>query len=243
MNLLLNIACDDVAPKKGFRLIGEPAEKWFRQLNEEFGAKFTLFIPSYYHNQYPISQHKEWIQELNSIEWLELAAHGHFHMTNDPQRFGECEMLELNTLQKCEDRFVQILGEWHNIGIQPIGWRNPGWLCSPEWNSYINLFDSDEMADMKPYQLKYVAVHYDHNQGMNWNCKTFFGHDGIQQEHIEIHNISPDGETGMIMFQSHIAGKHNHNVWNEENYNQLRMSLTHLFENYEITPKTLKECV
>ncbi len=238
MNLFLNIACDDINPKKGYRLIGEPAEKWFRQLNDEFGAKFTLFIPSCYHNQYPISQHKEWISELNSIEWLELSAHGHFHMTNDPKHFGEMEFFELGEADKnvipTINRLKELKSEWEECGfdLSEMGWRNPGWLCSKISNYYLNQLN-----------FKYVAIHYDHNQGMNWNCKTFFGHDGIQQEHIEIHNISPDGETGMIMFQSHIAGTHNHNVWNEENYNQLRMSLTHLFENYEITPKTLKECL
>lgn len=238
MKINLNIACDDVNPKKGYRLIGEPAEKWFRQLNEEFGCKFTLFIPSCYHNQYPLSQHKEWVRELNSIPYFELAAHGHFHMTNDPQRFGECEFAELDSLTACTDRINMIQEEWKSVRIKPSGWRNPGWVCHKSLNMVFN-----ELLPIKYLDLKYVAVHYEHNRGMNWDCKTFFGHDGIQQEHIEIHNISPDGQTGMIMFQSHIAGKHNHNVWNQENYEQLRMSLTHLFENYEITPKLLKECL
>lgn len=228
MKINLNIACDDINPKKGYRLIGEPAEKWFRQLNEEFGCKFTLFVPSCYHNQYPISQHKEWIQELNSIEWLELAAHGHYHDTSDRSKWGECEMFEPYPL--IAGIINDMLGEWYEVlGTYPVGFRPPGWLCSE------NAKNTLEQC------FKYVAVHYEHNRNLQWDCKTFFGHDGIQQEHIEIHNISPDGETGMIMFQSHIAGKHNHNVWSEENYNQLRMSLTHLFENFDITPKTLKE--
>lgn len=85
--------------------------------------------------------------------------------------------------------------------------------------------------------FNYVAIHYEHNRNLQWNCKTFFGHDGIQQENISIHNED------MIMFQSHIAGKHNHNVWNEQNYEQLRMSLDHLFSTYDVTPKLLKECL
>jgi hypothetical protein len=230
MNLNLTISVDDINPKKGYRLIDEPAEKWFRQLNEEFGCKFTLFIPSCYHNQYPLSQHKEWVRELNSIEWLELAAHGNFHDTSDRSKWGECEMFEPNPL--IAGTINDMLGEWYEVlDTYPIGFRPPGWLCSE------NAKNTLEQC------FRYVAVHYEHNRNLQWDCKTFFGHDGIQQEHIEIHNISPDGETGMIMFQSHIAGKHNHNVWSEENYNQLRMSLTHLFENYEITPKLLKECL
>ncbi len=245
MNLKLTISIDDVNPLKGYRILGDKTEKWLRQLNEDYGVKFSLFIPSNYHNKAPISQHKEWIQELNSISWVELAAHGHFHMTSDPQRFGECEMLELDTLQKCEDRFVVMIGEWFHCGIKPCGWRNPGWLCNANWNEYLNTVPTFE-DDVKNWWFKYTAVHYEHNRGLNWNCKTFFGHDGIHQTDIRIHNTTDDAQrnqTGMIMFQSHIFGNHNDNVWNEKNYEQLRMSLDYLFENYNIEVKTLKECV
>lgn len=229
MNLNLTISVDDINPKPGYRLIGEQTEKWFRQLNDDFGAKFTLFIPSCYHRAYPLSEYKEWIRELNSIEWLELAAHGHYHMTNDPQRFGECEFAELNNANDINDRLIlELEREWvESIGVElhELGWRNPGWLCSEMSKNYIERY------------FKYAAIHYEHNCGLEWKIPTFFGHDGIHQEHLEIHN------NNMIMFQSHIAGKHNHNIWNQHNYDQLRLSLTHLFENYTITPKTLKECL
>lgn len=224
MKLKLNIACDDVNPLKGYRILGDKTETWFRKLNEDYGVKFTLFCPSNYHNQAPISQHKEWIQELHSIEWLELAAHGLLHDTSDRSKWGECEMFEPNPL--IAGVINDMLGEWYDsIGYYPRGFRPPGWLCSENAkNTLEKCFD-------------YVAIHYEHNQGMQWNCKTFFGHDGIQQENISIHNED------MIMFQSHIYGKHNHNVWNEQNYDQLRMSLDHLFENFEINPVLLKECL
>lgn len=223
----LNIACDDVNPLVGYRILGDKTEKWFRQLNEDYGVKFTLFIPSNYHNQAPLSQHKEWIQELASIEWLELAAHGHFHMTTDPKRFGECEFFELQNIDNIVDRLRMMFNEWNKVGIIPIGWRSPGWLMSTPVSSLVST------------QFEYAAAHYEHNVGLNWgrtDFKVFFGHDGIQQEHISIHN----GD--MIMFQSHIAGNHNHNVWNEHNYNQLRSSLEYLYQNYVIDPKCLSEC-
>ena len=43
------------------------------------------------------------------------------------------------------------------------------------------------------------------------------------------------------MFQSHIAGEHNDNVWNEQNYKQLRMSLQHLVKLYNTEFKTMSE--
>lgn len=247
MVLKLNIACDDVNPLKGYRILGDKTETWFRKLNEDYGVKFTLFIPSNYHNRAPLSQNKEWIQELNSIDWLELAAHGHFHMTSDPQRFGECEFLELQETKEISDRITAMWNEWIDVDIFPEGWRNPGWLCSSESHRQLNndifiirkfqKFKDDNFRTCGPLHFEYAAVHYEHNQGLNWNCKTFFGHDGIQQQTIGIHNDD------MIMFQSHISGKHNHNVWNEQNYEQLRLSLDHLFQNYQIEPKILKECL
>ena len=42
------------------------------------------------------------------------------------------------------------------------------------------------------------------------------------------------------MFQSHIAGNHNDNVWNEDNYQQIRLSLGHL-KSQGIEFKTLNE--
>ena len=234
MKLRITVSCDDCNPSPQYRILGTPVEKWMRQLNEEFGVRYTLFVPSCYHGQWPISEHKDWIKELDDSGLFELAAHGHYHMTSNPQQFGECEMLELDTLQKCGIRHFEMINEWRECSITPVGWRNPGWLCHPMWNDYINNLS---LVYTNPI-LKYVAVHYEHNRGLLWKgIKTFFGHDGIQQENISIHN----GD--MIMFTSHVAGKHNHNVWNRENFEQLRLSLTHLFETYGIEPKFLRECL
>lgn len=230
MNLQITISCDDICPLKGYRVLGEKSEKWFRELNERFGAKITCFVPSNFHNQAPLSQNKSWVNDLNSIPYLEAAAHGHFHDTSDRLKWGECEMFEPNRL--IAGTINDMLGEWYDcLGYYPVGFRPPGWLCSE------NAKNTLEQC------FKYVAIHYEHNRGMKWNCKTFFGHDGIQQENISIHNVSEDGQTGMIMFQSHIFGNHNHNVWNEANFEQLKISLEHLTENYSYSFKTLAECL
>lgn len=237
MKLNLTISIDDCCPKPGWNILGTPVEKWLRSLNEEFGAKFTLFCPSNYHQEYPISKHHEWIKELNSIPYFELAAHGHFHQTSDPKRFGECEFAEINLYKDVGLRLYEMWSEWYYCGIIPVGWRNPGWLCSEGAKSCIERVMKVEGFGAGEYEFKYVALHYEHNHGMQWNCKTFFGHDGIHQTDIGIHNQD------MIMFQSHIAGDWNDNVWNERNYDQLRLSLEHLCNEHQIEFKTLKECL
>ena len=219
----ITISIDDVHPEKGWGLQGDRCMDYLEQLNKEFGAKFTLFIPSNYHNMFPLSEHKEWVDWLTSKDYFELAAHGHFHQCERTD-IGECEFAELDTEQKVVDRLDLMLQEWTNVGFQPKGWRNPGWLAHP---IAVNLLQKT---------FYYSAVHYEHNRGMDWgNCKTLFGHDGINETDISLHN------NNTIMFQSHIAGEWNDNVWNEENYQQLRLSLQHLVNNNTIEFKTLGE--
>lgn len=227
--LRIVISIDDVHPQLGWRILGDKTEKWLRTINEKYGAKFTCFVPSNYHNQFPLSKHKEWVQELASIEWIELAAHGHLHMTSDPKRFGECEFAEPNSGEEINNVLILDLErEWMSalgFDISELGWKSPGWLCSDKSRQYIERY------------FKYVSLHYEHNHGMKWDCKSFFGHDGIQQTNISIHNDD------MIMLTSHIAGNWNHNVWNAQNYEQLCISLDYLVENYDCEFKTLKECL
>lgn len=243
MILKLTISIDDACPKPENRILGEQSEKWLRSLNEEFGCCFDLFIPSNYHNEWSISEHKEWIRELNSISWISLNAHGHFHQTSDPQWFGECEFAELNDPKEVIDRISAMWNEWIDVDIFPQGFRPPGWLVSNEsqkrldQDTFIIRPHEEGYRNYGPLNFEYVAVHYEHNHRMKWNCKTFFGHDGIHQTDIGIHNQD------MIMFQSHIAGDWNDNVWNEQNYNQLRLSLEHLCTNHQIEFKLLKECL
>ena len=55
------IAIDDLHPEKGWGCEGDECVGYLEKLNEEFGCKFTLFIPSNYHGKYPLSKHKGWV--------------------------------------------------------------------------------------------------------------------------------------------------------------------------------------
>lgn len=220
----ITIAIDDIHPGKGWGMEGDECMYYLEELNKEFGAKFTLFIPSNYHYQAPLSEHKDWVEWLKSKGYFELAAHGHFHQTSDKAKWGECEFAEINSKEECEERLNMLWKEWNAVGHKPKGWRNPGWLAQPVCISVLGK------------QFEYAAIHYEHNRGFQWDCKTLFGHDGIHETDITLH-------LDRIMFQSHIAGDWNHNVWNQTNYNQLRSSLQYLTQNYEHSFKTLYECI
>ena len=216
----LTVAIDDIHPENGWGLDGDDCMMYLDELNKEFGVKFTLFIPSNYHKKFPISEHKDWIDWLKSKGYFELAAHGHYHMC-DRQGIGECEFFELDTEWKVKERISLMLKEWESVNHRPVGWRNPGWLVHPESMKWLGK------------EFDYAAVHYEHNHNLKWGCKMIFGADGIHETDISTHN-------GRIMFQSHIAGEWNDNVWDEDNYQQFRLSLKHL-KSYDIEFKTISE--
>ena len=221
--MIITISIDDIHPEKGWGVEGDECMYYLDELNKEFGAKFTLFIPSNYHHKAKLSDNKQWVDWLKSKGYFELAAHGHYHQC-EREGIGECEFFELDTIEKVEDRLNKCISEWNAVDYRPLGWRNPGWLAHPATISSLS-----EAFD-------YSAIHYEHNHNLKWECKTFFGHDGINETNISFHN------SNMVMFQSHIAGDWNDNVWNETNYNQMRLSLDALNKN-KIEFKTLGECL
>lgn len=218
----VTISIDDIHPEIGWGMPGDDCIRYLEELNKEFGCKYTLFIPSNYHHNFPLSKHKDWVKWLKSKKYFELAAHGHYHMCERTD-IGECEFFELDTIEKTKERIKLIYNEWKSVNHTPIGWRNPGWLAHP--NAIKEL----------QHWFKYTAVHYEHNRDINWGkCKMLFGHDGIHETNIKLHNEN------VVMFQSHIAGDWNDNVWNEQNYEQLKLSLKHLLQ-HNPTFKTLSE--
>jgi|TARA_B100001093_G_C26808733_1_gene1006637 hypothetical protein len=218
----VTISIDDLHPKKDWGCDGDLSVAFLKNLWKEFGCKFTLFIPSNYHGKYPLSKHKDWVDFWRNQEWVELAAHGHFHLC-ERDDIGECEFFELDTEVKAEERIQQCLNEWKSVGYTPKGWRNPGWLAHPQAIQIIG------------NHFKYSAIHNEHNHDIKWSCKTFTGHDGINQtESIQMY-----GDT--FMFQSHIAGDWNDNIWNKNNYENFREVLIYLSSLYELNYVTLGE--
>lgn len=222
--LKITIAIDDVNPLPDWRILGTPVEEMLIDLNAEYGAKFTLFMPSHYHNhpKTKLSDNKKWVNELEALNIFELAAHGHYHQTPDPKVTGEMEFAILNERQ-CIERLDLLRTEWNAVGGTPLGWRNPGWLCNP--------------SCVRPLseEFDYVALHREHNNGMIWpNTKMFFGCVDIQHDEIET-------SSGVVHFQSHIEGSWNKNVWNDENYVAFKRTLDFICSNYYVDFYTFSE--
>lgn len=217
----LTISIDDVNPKKDWRIFGDKTEKWLTELHESYGVKYNLFIPTNYHGEAPISEHKGWVDELVSSGMFELSAHGHFHQTSDKNRFGEMEFVDMTEVQ-CEERVKMMMGEWESVGYLPKGWRNPGWVCQPYCVKHLS------------NEFEWAALHYQHNHNFQWDLKMLFGADGINESDISTHD-------GNIMYQSHIYGNWNKNEWTQQNVDQLKLSLEYLIDNFKIEPVTISE--
>jgi peptidoglycan/xylan/chitin deacetylase (PgdA/CDA1 family) len=217
----ITISIDDLHPETNWGVEGDVSMKYLESLNKKFGAKFTLFIPSNYHGNFPLSKHKEWIQWLKSHPYFELSAHGHFHQCKNVG-IGEQEFLELDYML-AKQRLNESLSEWHSVDHIPKGFRMPGWGCN------------QESANAVSEVFSYVAAHELINAGINFNTKTLYGCYGI--------NLTDDIiiRDNIIMFQSHIAGDWNDNVWNETNFNNLEQILDYIVRSSGASFKTLGE--
>lgn len=221
----ITISCDDTNPIPGWGAKGDQQWKWMDELHAKYGIKMNHFIPSNYHGNAPISLHKDWIKWIEDKGYVEISAHGHFHETPDRGAWGECEFAYLQDIFQVKQRIDVMMGEWDKVGHKPLVWRSPGWLASPMSVSELSR------------EFKTAAIHYEHNRGMSWgDCKMIFGADGINEEDIKLHH---PGNT--VMFQSHIQGEWNKNIWNEENYKNLDRWLEHLTSTEDVRFMTLTE--
>ena len=219
----VTISIDDNHPEKGWGVEGDTQMEYLEELNKEFGAKFTLFIPSNYHYNFPISQYKDWIDWMLAKGYFELAAHGHYHETSNRNKWGEQEFFELTNPEEIKERITSMFKEWEAVKYIPAGWRNPGWLAS------------QESCKQLQQNFKWAALHYQHNRGLDWGeCKSIFGADGIHEMEAHLHK-------GALMFQSHIAGDWNKNCWTEKNYEHFRETLKIVTRNPKVEFVTLSE--
>ena len=220
------ICIDDAHPEKGWGMPDDECVSYLHKLNKDFGCKFIQFIPSNYHGKYPLSEHKDWVKYWSDLDWIEIAAHGHYHDCRNGGP-GECEMVE-HDYDSANDRIELCVNEWSKADKIPSGWRMPGWLATQE--------SFDVVCEL----FNYVAIHETHNNNIKLDknlIRIFRGADAIN---CDPHTLKIwNGDT--IMFQSHIAGLTNDNNWNLENYTKFRNTLQLLKANYELNFTTLEE--
>ena len=215
------IAIDDIHPEKDWGVEGDVQVEYLKSLNEKYGCKFNLFIPSNYHDKYPLT--KEFVDYWKQYDWIEMSNHGHYHACKN-EGVGEMEFYELST-GEANQRIQESLSLWEECGHKPHGFRAPGWGLTQDTANVVSSY------------FQWIAGHEEINKDIVWpsDTKFFIGCDGIN----EPNSLSLYGNT--FMFQSHINGVHNDNVWTEENYLHFEQVLDYLLSQYELQFATISE--
>ena len=215
------IAIDDVHPEKDWGIEGDVQVEYLKSLNEKYGCKFNLFIPSNYHDKYPLT--KEFVDFWKQYDWIEMSNHGHYHACKN-DGIGEMEFYELTT-GEANQRIQESLSLWEECGYKPHGFRAPGWGLTQDTANVVSSY------------FQWIAGHEEINKDIVWpsDTKFFVGCDGIN----EPDSLSLYGNT--FMFQSHINGTHNDNVWTEENYLHFERVLDYLLSQYKLQFLTISE--
>jgi hypothetical protein len=215
------IAIDDIHPEKDWGIEGDVQVEYLKSLNEKYGCKFNLFIPSNYHGKYPLT--KEFVDFWKQYDWIEMSNHGHYHACKN-EGVGEMEFYELTT-GEANQRIQESLSLWEECGYKPHGFRAPGWGLTQDTANVVSSY------------FQWIAGHEEINKDIVWpsDTKFFIGCDGIN----EPNSLSLYGNT--FMFQSHINGVHNDNVWTEENYLHFEQVIDYLLSQYELRFVTISE--
>ena len=215
------VAIDDVHPEKDWGVEGDVQVEYLKSLNEKYGVKFNLFIPSNYHDKYPLT--KEFVDFWKQYDWIEMSNHGHYHACKN-NGIGEMEFYELTT-GEANQRIQESLSLWEECGYKPHGFRAPGWGLTQDTANVVSSY------------FQWIAGHEEINKDIVWpsDTKFFIGCDGIN----EPNSLSLYGNT--FMFQSHINGVHNDNVWTEENYLHFEQVVDYLLSQYELRFVTISE--
>ena len=215
------IAIDDIHPEKDWGVEGDVQVEYLKSLNEKYGCKFNLFIPSNYHDKYPIT--KEFVDFWKQYDWIEMSNHGHYHACKN-EGVGEMEFYELST-GEANQRIQESLSLWEECGHKPHGFRAPGWGLTQDTANVVSSY------------FQWIAGHEEINKNIVWpsDTKFFVGCDGIN----EPNSLSLYGNT--FMFTSHINGTHNDNVWTEENYLHFEQVIDYLLSQYELQFTTISE--
>lgn len=215
------IAIDDVHPEKDWGIEGDVQVEYLKSLNEKYGCKFNLFIPSNYHDKYPLT--KDFVDFWKQYDWIEMSNHGHYHACKN-DGIGEMEFYELTT-GEANQRIQESLSLWEECGHKPHGFRAPGWGLTQDTANVVSSY------------FQWIAGHEEINKDIVWpsDTKFFVGADGIN----EPESLSLYGNT--FMFQSHINGTHNDNVWDEQNYLHFEQVMDYLLSQYELQFTTISE--
>lgn len=182
---------DDVNQEKGYR----PNDNMLK-LIEDYGIKFSLFIPASFRGN---EITKEFIDEIQSNNNFEICAHGLLHDINDnPPNAQEFKDLSQDEIKS---KMVNINQIWSKNKYKPKVWKSPG------WSTPLYIYDY-----LREYKYTSLCDHFiDDTYRMYNNIKRIPYHNSID-------NLPKVVTKDLLILQSHISSiGGSENIWNDEN--------------------------
>lgn len=208
-NILFSV--DDVHPEHGWCDGHDQQTQYIDLLHDEFGVKFTFFVPANYHYKAPVGSNPDFFLHWDSKNWIELAAHGYAHLvagTND-----EREFFKMFDTPEIRNSFDKILYEWAQLGFRPAGFKTPGWLISNQALQWAEHF------------FQYVVSHPQYRKDHIINPLTEILHKDNDQ---------------LVILHAHANGPNENNI-TPENYQGWRQSLQILTDRFDCNFMTFNE--
>jgi len=229
----LAISVDDIHNEEGFgKYPHEKPMKFLKDLNEEFGLKFTLFVVPCWHGKYQLDgELLEFLKE--NQEWIEVSAHGFTHYHKNPKHSMEFKDL------KPEEIYRSVNFSAHTFkskGLVPKGFKAPGWFFpEPMLKLIIQNFEYI-MEDFRGTRPIYIKL----PKGRLFRRVPFT--ESIHEIGRIDWSLADLEESDSIILHSHFGvGKSNPNNWNDELFEKVRWLVKKLNEKYEVVPTFVGE--
>ena len=209
MKLVIDV--DDVHPEKGYGY-NDKEIQYLDKLHDEFGCRFTLFMPINWHNKFDITENRSWFLELVDRGYFEIAAHGVTHTGVD----GSAREF-LNTSEVIlAAKLLMITECFDELDYSPSGIKPPGWDSIPEAaNLFCEFFD-------------YFCTDFRGHSPVKYNDSYNIPYTYSIHESYDLKNYNQD----IVILHSHINEICGDNGWNSKLYEKVRSDLSNVeFDN------------
>ena len=224
-NLNLCISIDDVNPANVSPSTQDPLISKIISINKKYNLKITFFIPANFLGKFDIKEHKKWCQFIDSLEFVEIAAHGYFHDFEEIDSNNQGKEFSKATYEKTIEKISMIKDSFQHFKTKSIdGWKMPGW----EFNL--------ESLKAVTEKFNYLYPHPDHiniYKSISKKAKII-----DSKNTFDIQHDLPFGlfENQILILHSHVDGETNKNKWTEYNFAKLQVNLMNLFQFFKVNP-------
>jgi hypothetical protein len=229
-SLNLAISIDDVNPSNVQADLKDPLISKIISINERYGSKVTFFVPANFLGKFNLKDYKAWCQFIDSLDFVEVAAHGYLHDFEDLDVHTDYKEFSKMNYEKTLSRINQIKESFIHFSSKEIeGWKMPGWE--------FNIQSLKAISE----NYKYLYPHPEHiniYKSVSKNARIINSKNTYDiQSNIPYQTL----EDGPLILHSHVDGQTNGNRWTEYNFARLQLNLVDIFQFFKVNTSFVKE--